>query len=323
MKKKTMRQSSALKKTREFSLCSWMALALVPLLAASCHSRLHDVIDQEENGKVPVTILVNSLSDPAYAQTRATVDVGQVCSNLSFCIYPCEGESFDKIQINQSRGEESFGTVSQNLTVGVHRIVVVAHNGDKNATMTNAESIAFSSNTILKTTDTYCWAGEVNVTQQTGTVVVSLTRATAMFRLRLTDAQIPAQVCELQFAYKGGSAAVNPFTLEGTTKSNQKESFAILDHSQKTFEVYTFPRYEEKNGVRNLSQLEITVTAIDVYGNAVKERVLTDVPVLRNRITECTGEFFVGGVLEYTNIGFGGLQVESDWAGTDPYTLPD
>lgn len=323
MKKKTMRQSSALKKTREFSLCSWTALALVPLLAASCHARLHEMIDQEEDGKVPVTILVNNLSNPAYAQTRAVVDVGEVCSNLSFCIYPCEGESFDKIQINQSRGEESFGVVSQNLTVGVHKIVVVAHNGDKNATMTNAESIAFSSNTILKTTDTYCWAGEVNVTQQTGTVVVSLTRATAMFRLRLTDAQIPAQVSELQFAYKGGSAAVNPFTLEGTTKSNQKESFAILDHSQKTFEVYTFPRYEEKNGVRNLSQLEITVTAIDVYGNAVKERVLTDVPVLRNRITECTGEFFAGGVLEYTNIGFGGLQVERDWAGTDPYTLPD
>ena len=189
--------------------------------------------------------------------------------------------------------------------------------------MTNPESIAFSSNTTLKTTDTYCWAGEVNVTQQTGTVAVSLSRATAMFRLKLTDDLIPAQVSELQFAYKGGSAAVNPFTLEGTTKSNQKESFVIQDHSRKIFEIYTFPRYEEKNGERNLSQLEVTVTAIDVYGNAVKERVLTDVPVLPNRITECTGEYFAGGVLEYTNIGFGGLQVESDWAGTDPYSLTD
>ena len=323
MKKKTMRQSSALKKTREFSLCVWMASALVPLLTASCHARLHEVIDQEENGKVPVTILVNNLSNPSNVQTRALVDVGQVCSNLSFCIYPCEGESFDKIQINQSRGEESFGMVSQNLTIGVHKIVVVAHNGDKNPTMTNPESIAFSSNTVMKTTDTYCWAGEVNVTQETGTVVVSLARATAMFRLKLTDDQIPAQVCELQFAYKGGSAAVNPFTLEGTTKSNQKESFVIQDHSQKIFEIYTFPRYEEKNGGRNLSQLEITVTAIDVYGNAVKERVLSDVPVNRNRITECTGEFFAGGCLEYTNIGFGGLQVEEEWGGTDPYSLND
>lgn len=323
MKKKTMRRSSALKKTREFSLCSWTALALVSLLAASCHARLHEIIDPEENGKVPVTILVNNLSNPAYAQTRAMVDVGEVCSSLSFCIYPCEGESFDKIQINQSRGDESFGVVSQNLTVGVHKIVVVAHNGDKNPTMTNPESIAFSSNTTLKTTDTYCWAGEVNVTQQTGTVAVSLSRATAMFRLKLTDDLIPAQVSELQFAYKGGSAAVNPFTLEGTTKSNQKESFVIQDHFRKIFEIYTFPRYEEKNGERNLSQLEVTVTAIDEYGNAVKERVLTDVPVLPNRITECTGEYFAGGVLEYTNIGFGGLQVESDWAGTDPYSLTD
>ena len=317
-----MRQSSALKKTRE---CSLFLTALVPLLMASCHARIHEVIDPDDTGKVPVTICVNNLKGAEYAQTRAMVDVGQVCSSLSFCIYPCEGESFDKIQINQTRDDPQFGTVSQNLTMGVHRIVVVAHNGDKNPTMTNPESVAFSSNTLLKTTDTFCWAGQVNVTQQTGTIDVSLTRATAMFRLNLTDAQIPAQVNELQFAYKGGSAAVNPFTLEGTTKSNQKESFIIQDHSEKVFEVYTFPRYEEKNGVRNLSKLEITVTAIDIYGNAVKERVLTDVPVTRNRITECTGEFFAGGCLEYTNIGFGasGLKVNDEWAGTDDYALTD
>lgn len=318
-----MGQSSALMKTkREFVLIVATMLA-IPVLVASCHARIHELTDPVDKGKVPVTISVNSLSGYSYAQTRAMVDVGEVCSNLSFCIYPCDGESFDKIQINQTREDPSFGTVSQNLTVGVHKIVVVAHNGDKNATMTNSESISFGSNTVLKTTDTFCWAGEVNVTQETGTVNVALTRATAMFRLNLTDSAIPAQVCELQFAYKGGSAAVNPFTLEGTTKSNQKESFVIQDHSRKVFEVYTFPRYEEKNGERNLSPLEITVTAIDIYGNAVKERVLENVSVNRNRITECTGEFFAGGCLEYTNIGFGGLQVEEDWAGTDNYTLPD
>lgn len=322
MKQKTMRQSSALKKT---CVNSSYLLTLLTFGAClnSCSERIHVIPKDDDPGKVPVTISVNSLGGSAYAQTKAMVDVADVCSNLSFCIYPCDGESFDKIQINQSRGDESFGTVSQNLTVGVHRIVVVAHNGDKNPTMTNPESIAFSSNTVMKTTDTFCWAGEVEVTQQTGTVNVTLTRATAMFRLKLTDQAIPSQVAELQFAYKGGSAAVNPFTLEGTTKSNQKESILIDDHSRKVFEIYTFPRYEEKNGVRNLSPLEITVTAIDVYGNAVKERVLENVSVTRNRITECTGEFFAGGVLEYTNIGFGGLQVEQDWSGTDTYTLSD
>lgn len=321
MKQKTMRQSSALKKTRVNS-SFLLTLLAVGAFSSSCTKRIH-VITDDEGDRFPVTISVNNLGSSAYVHTKAVVDVAQVCSNLSFCIYPCEGESFDKIQINQTSDDPQFGTVSQNLTVGVHKIVVVAHNGDKNPTMTNPESVAFSSNTIMKTTDTFCWAGEINVTQATGTVNVSLTRATAMFRLRLTDSAIPAQVSELQFAYKGGSAAVNPFTLEGTTKSNQKETIVIDDHSRKVFEIYTFPRYEEKNGVRNLSPLEITVTAIDVYGNAVKERVLENVSVTRNRITECSGEFFAGGVLEYTNIGFGGLQVEQDWAGTDPYTLGD
>ena len=185
-----MRQSSALKKTRVNSL----GFMLIPLLMASCHARIHEIADPYERDKVPVTICVNNLSSVDYAPTRAMVDVGLVCSNLSICIYPCEGESFDKIQINQTRDDPSFGTVSQNLTVGVHKIVVVAHNGDKNPTMTNPESIAFSSNTQLKTTDTFCWAGQVNVTQATGTVSVNLTRATAMFRLRLSDLAIPDQV---------------------------------------------------------------------------------------------------------------------------------
>lgn len=317
-----MRQSSALKKTMR-ELSGFTAAMLGVVLLSSCHARLHQIPEPDDRDKVPVTISVNNLGNAGYIQSKGMVDVGEVCSSLSFCIYPCDGESFDKIQINQTRDDASYGTVSQNLTVGTHRIVVVAHNGDKNPTMTNPESIAFSSNTVMKTTDTFCWAGDVNVTQETGTVTVTLTRATAMFRLKLTDSAVPSQVSELQFAYKGGSAAVNPFTLEGTTKSNQKEVIPVTDHSNKVFEVYTFPRYEEKNGVRSLLPLEITVTAIDVYGNAVKERVLEDVPVTRNRITECTGDFFAGGVLEYTNIGFGGLQVEQDWAGIDNYALPD
>ena len=320
MKQKTMRQSSAPKKTRVNQLCLLTLLASA-VLTGSCTQRIHFV--PESDDRVPVTISVENPGGVPFGQTKAVVDVAQVCANLSFCIYPCEGESFDKIQINQTRDDPNFGTVSQNLTVGVHKIVVVAHNGDKNPTMTNPESIAFSSNTVMKTTDTFCWAGEVNVTGQTGNITVALQRVAAMVRLVLTDQAVPAQVTELQFAYKGGSAAVNPFTLEGTTKSNQKETIVIDDHNRKVYEIYTFPRYEEKNGVRNLSDLEITVTAIDVYGNAVKERVLTDVPVMRNRITECSGEFFAGGVLEYTNIGFSGLQVERDWAGTDQYALTD
>ena len=322
MKQKTMRQSSALKKTRVYSTV--LLTLLTTSLFSACSERIHVIPVEEDPGKVSVTINVNNLVQSDYAQTKAMVDVGDVCSNLNISIYPCEGETFDKIQINQNSGEPDFGMVSQELTVGVHKIVVVAHNGDKNATMTNSQSISFANNTVMKMTDTFCWAGEVNVTKQTGTVDVSLVRATAMFRLVLSDDQIPSEVTQLQFAYKGGSAAVNPFTLEGTTKSNQKELFVIQDHQAKVFEVYTFPRYEEKNGVKALSQLEITITAFDEGGNAVKERVLNGVPVVRNRITECRGTFFDGGNLQYTSVGFGnGLKLESDWEGIDQYEMTD
>ncbi|HQL26874.1 MAG: hypothetical protein ACOX32_00480 [Bacteroidaceae bacterium] len=314
---------SAPKKASVFSkghaFTAIIALSLT-LFSSSCN-RDHSTIEVSD-GKVPLVINVNGISQSysGMADTKAVVDLGEVCTNLSCAIYTTNGETTDKIQINQSSSEESFGTVSTNISVGLHKIVVVAHSGDKNPTMTNPESISFSNTTTLKTTDVFCWSAEVDVTAETGVIEVNLVRVTAMFRLVMTDSEIPSQVVSLNFRYTGGSAALNPSTGEGTTKSTQNEAFTI-ETEQKTFEVYTIPRFEEKDGERVASKLKITISAIDEFGNNVKERVLEDVPVTKNRITRCSGEFFEGGCLEFSTIGFEGLQVEQDWEGIDDVLL--
>lgn len=295
-------------------------LFLLPFLL-SCNDRSHRHF-KPDDGKVPLTISVSRINehDSDKTTTKAKVNLGEVCSRLSFAFYTGDGEKPEKIQINQCVDDESFGTVSTDLTVGKHRIVVIAHGGDKNPTMTDPNSIRFNNTTGLKTTDVFFWSSEIDVTEKTGVVEVSLERATAMFRLVLTDDVIPAGVTDMRLRYSGGSAALNPFIGEGTVKSNQTETIAVQS-GQKRYEVYTIPRFEDKNGQRVPSLLKITIEALDGTGNIVKSKIIEGVPVTRNRITCCTGSFFEDGIMEFSTLVFRGLDVEGDWEGTDNIQL--
>lgn len=313
--------STLMRAAQSINRSALSAVLALSLTLLSCSDRSHQPF-KPDDGKVPLTISVGSISQADFSGTltKAKVNVGEICSILNFAIYTDTGDKVEKIQINQEAGEESFGTVSTELTVGMHRIVVIAHGGDKNPTMTDPNSITFNNTAGLKTTDVFCWSSEIEVTSQTGVVEVSLERVTAMFRLVLTDESIPEGVAEMRFKYSGGSAALNPFTGEGTVKSNQTETIAVRT-GQKRYEVYTIPRFEEKDGQRQPSMLKMTIEALDVSGNTVKSRVIENIPVTRNRITCCTGEYFEGGIMEYTTLAFQGLDVEEDWAGTDDIPL--
>lgn len=314
--------STRMKAVKFLNRLELVTVLVFPLFVASCNNRNHDAF-KPDDGKVPLTISVGRINEIDFGKglTKAKVNVGEVCTRLSFAIYTdVEGSKPDKIQINQEVGDESFGTVSTDLTVGTHRIVVIAHSGDKNPTMTDPENITFSNSSGLKTTDVFCWSSEIEVTAQTGVVDVSLERVTAMFRLVLTDEVIPSEVADMRFKYSGGSAALNPFTGEGTTKSNQSETIEIVQ-GLKRFEVYTIPRFEEKEGQRQLSLLKMTIEALDSTGNVIKSNLIENVQVASNRITCCTGRFFDGGVMEFTTLAFQGLDVEESWAGVDEISL--
>ena len=54
--------------------------------------------------------------------------------------------------------------------------------------------------------------------------------------------------------------------------------------------------------------------------NVIATKVLTDVPVTRNRITVYEGPIFGDGIGKIYQTGFG-LTVNGDWAGEDYYTF--
>lgn len=213
--------------------------------------------------------------------TGRSTDVKAVCSRINLAVYR-NGEKIN--QINQTNSDAEFGKLKLTLPVGHYRVVVLAHSGLKNPTMTDEEKITFDG----KVTDTFYWTEEIDV-DDNATFNVAMKRAVAMFRLVITD-DIPANVALMRFYYTGGSSTFDAVHGVGCVKSKQTELIDVTSAMRKrpsTFEVYTFPRTDT-----NL--LKIKVSAHDGENNNLVERDFENVKIARNLITRYTGPFFGG-----------------------------
>ena len=112
---------------------------------------------------------------------------------------------------------------SKNTKVGCHsllqrifltqyQLVVIAHNGEGSATITSTEKVTFPNN---KVTDTFYYYGDLIVTSEVQSYDLTLTRAVAMFRLVLTDDEIPSSVTKFKFYCRDpGAGAADPGELQ-------------------------------------------------------------------------------------------------------------
>ena len=78
----------------------------------------------------------------------------------------------------------------------MYQLVVIAHNGEGSATITSTEKVTFPNN---KVTDTFYYYGDLVVTSEVQSYDLTLTRAVAMFRMVLTDDEIPSTVTKFKF----------------------------------------------------------------------------------------------------------------------------
>ena len=268
--------------TMEKKLLRNMAILLLSVIFTACEKPFFD--DRENAPAEPdanVTIRVSGYEmvpfDNYLVESRAAQSVTQLCSRLQFVIF--DGET--KVNsVSQKVGDEGFGTVSLNLQEGTYRLVIIAHNCDGNATVTQADKITFPSN---KVTDTFSYCENITVSAQPATYDVQLKRAVAMFRLTITDA-LPDEVKKMKFYYIGGSSTFDATTGRGNVNSRQTVNI-VPTEGQQQFEVYTFPHDET-------GKLKMTVTALGSADNTIQERLFEDVPIQRNVITQYKGQFF-------------------------------
>ena len=300
--------------TESCSLIEYMFIALT-LLVAACEKPILDEEDAVTRKEANVILHMTQYEQEAFgnsgnrATTRTATGITELCSRLNIAIFDDEGTKVKTVA--QKEGDASFGTVAMTLAAGTYQLVVIAHNGEGSATITSTEKVTFPNN---KVTDTFYYYGDLVVTSEVQSYDLTLNRAVAMFRMVLTDEEIPSTVTKFKFYYTGGSSTFSPSVGYGCVNSKQTEIRTVAD-GVTTFDIFTLPHTEED------VLTKLTVTAIDANDNTVKERVFENVPVTRNQITRYTGSFFGSGGSGQTSDGTFRLTADPDWDSVNGYTF--
>ena len=186
------------------------------------------------------------------------------------------------------------------LPVGDYVLVAVAHSSASTPSLKSPQQVVFNAKDGRKLTDTWCKTMAYTVEHdQPVSTEMPLRHASACVLFSFTD-DLPDGTTALRFDYNGGSANVNPSTLEGYTKSNQSELRTLSDDGAYT--IYTFP-YMARDGM-----LKVTVNALDAQGAVLYSRTVSNVPVSRGQTTTVEGSL----VPSDTGLGF---KVNSEWDG--------
>ena len=205
-------------------------------------------------------------------------------SKLNIQLFDSTGAKvFSKVK-TQKAGEAGFGSLSVDIPDGTYTAVAVGHSSPTSASIKSPQSVTFTAQDGRKITDTFCACGPITVGVDSRSHSLQMDRVTAMFRLSMQSEHVPDGVSTLLFEYTGGSAAFNPTTKHGTTKSTQSELRAFTGLGD--YEVFTFPYMADSCRVR------MTITALDAAGQTIHTRTFESVPMVRNRITEYRGRFF-------------------------------
>ena len=287
-----------------------LLLFALALLMAACEKPILDDEDITEKKEANVILHMTQFEQTSF--TRAATDITELCSRLNIAIFNADGTKVKTVA--QKDTDSDFGTVALTLAAGTYRLVVIAHNCDGSATITSEEKVTFPNN---KVTDTFYYDGDLVVTSDVQSYDLTLTRAVAMFRLVLTDEEIPSNVAKFKFYYVGGSSTFSPKDGYGCVNSKQTEVRPVPVGSPDgmSFDIYTLPHTEED------VLTKLTVTALDANDNTVKERVFENVPVIRNQITRYTGSFFGSGGSGQQSDGIFRMTADPDWDSVNGYTF--
>lgn len=174
---------------------------LLSFLTASCEKA--DLGKSGEDGKevengVKVKFCVTKFEqipfDEKSMPSRATSDIKDICTRISFAIYKADGDVYDVK--NQQADDSGFGTLSISLPEGDYRLIVIAHCGLGVSTFEAEDKVKFKDN---KVTDTFYCCQDFTVTKG-ASYNLELKRAVSKFRLVIDDS-IPSNVSKMKFYY--------------------------------------------------------------------------------------------------------------------------
>ena len=266
--------------------------------------------DGESSGTAAGAVTLEFTTTNTDYTTRAASGIAAHASKLNVQLFDEDGQKVFSTVRTQTKDDDGFGTMEVELADGVYTVVAVAHSSARSATIKSPEVVQFTAQDGEKLTDTFCHVSVVEVSGESHSFTLQMHRAVAMVQLHLMDDVLPENVWYIKADYSGGSANVNPTTLQGITKSNQSER--RIKNDLRLHQFFTFP-YMSESGT-----LKMTISATTSDGTVLRQRTFDAVPVKRNRITTYEGKLFGDGDWTATMTDFS-FVVNADWEGEDRY----
>ena len=276
-----------------------VAVALAGVVMAGCEKPILPDVETSGTGAVTLEFMAGGV-------TRSASGIAAYASKLNVQLFDEDGQKVFSTVRTQTKDDDDFGRLAVELADGVYTVVAVAHSSARSATIKSPEVVQFTAQDGEKLTDTFCHVSTVEVSGESHSFTLPMYRAVAMVQLHLTDETLPSDVWYIKADYSGGSANVNPTTLQGITKSSQSER--RIKNDLRLHQFFTFP-YMSETGT-----LKMTISATTSDGTVLRQRTFDAVPVVRNRITTYEGKLFGDGDWTATQSDFS-FVVNADWDG--------
>lgn len=218
-------------------------------------------------------------------ETKATTQ-SNATDHLLLGIYDMEGELVDSIIYqNKTDSNISYGTFSHTLKYGKYTILALGWNGSQQCHVQSLDSIYFSEDWVPNTF--ICRQNVIVNESYSETRTLSLKRCIARFVLTFKDNIIPENLSKFVVSFSGAGNTLSSETKHCTQIQDfSREIPVTIDPSKITsLTSYCFLPNDSAG-------ISIDITAHDINGDTISQRIFNEVPMKINYSTQYTGNFF-------------------------------
>lgn len=289
-------------KSKHSTIVMSVLFTTMSLILCSCADSEEVSNHEVPAGYAPVSVQVSdfSISLGHFPGTRAAVDPSTYAdvSAITLAFYAGDDEVYKTTQLKSEAF--SFGQFNLSLPMGSYKMVVLGYDyfGTDVLELTNATTAEYTSDHVR---ETFCYTEDVSITSTAAVSLdATLSRIVSELKIVSTDNK-SANASTVRTTFSAGGKAFNPSTglaLADTGFSNTVGASQRVG-APTTSTNFLFLTSDEQT-------VDITIDVLDAAGNSISQRVVSDVPLKRNRITTLRGSLYTSG----TTAAF---QLETAW----------
>ena len=244
----------------------------------------------DEAGCAPVTVSVDdfSMTVEAFAPRRVKQTAASYSGVKAITLAFYDNNNTEVYKSTQLRADNTgyitFGEFSCSLPIGSYTMVVLGYGSERAMTLAGKNDATFTNDRVR---ETFVYSQTVSIVN-TSVVNLSatLSRVVAQLAVYSTDRR-PAGADQVRMTFSAGGAGVNPVTGLATTSTGFSNTVPISAAVGSTTGSgsYLFLNSDEQS-------MTVTVDVLDANGQVLFSRVVNDVPLQRNRLTNLRGPLY-------------------------------